>query len=124
MAYAAVTVGVEAQDLPVSLRVKPELCITDKRGEACETSFLVRWESGAIGFYCLADDLSTTPLRCWERESSGRFDEERVVTQSFSYLLTTSGREQPLAAARVELMTIDSSDRRRNRRNRHAWSVR
>jgi hypothetical protein len=124
MAYAAGTAGAETQDLPVSLRVKPELCITNKSGQACETSFLVRWESEFIGFYCLTDDLSPTPLRCWERKSSGSFDEERAVTQSFSYLLTTSGRDQPLAAARVVLMTIDSSDRRRSRRNRHAWSIR
>jgi hypothetical protein len=124
IACAAATAGAAAQDLPASLRVKPELCITDKRGQACETSFLVRWESELIGFYCLTDDLSTTPLRCWEQKSSGKFDEDRVVTQSFSYLLTASEHEQPLAAAKVVLMTIDSSDRRRSRRNRHAWSVR
>jgi hypothetical protein len=28
-----------------------------------------------------------------------------------------------LAEVIVELMTIESSDRRRNRRNRHAWSI-
>lgn len=124
LAYAATIAAADTQNPPVSLRVKPQLCITDKRGQPCEASFLVHWESGRIGYYCLTDDLSTTPLRCWERKSFGRFDEEREVKRSFSYLLTRAGHEQPLAAARVELMTIDSSDRRRNRRNRHAWSIR
>jgi hypothetical protein len=45
------------------------------------------------------------------------------VIQSFSYWLTIPGRDQPLAEARVELMTIHSTDRRRRRRNRHAWSI-
>ena len=105
------------------LRVKPELCITDKRKQACETSFLVQWESKRIGHYCLNDDFSALPLHCWEQKSSGSFDEERVVIRSFSYWLTLPGRVQPLAEAKVELMTIGSSDRRRNRRNRHAWSI-
>ena len=105
------------------LRVKPELCITDKREQGCETSFLVQWESKRIGHYCLKDDLSAMPIRCWEQKSSGSFDEHRVVIQSFSYWLTIPGRDQPLAEVKVELMTIDSPDRRRRRRNRHAWSI-
>ena len=105
------------------LRVKPELCITDNRRQGCETSFLVQWESKRIGHYCLNDDFSVTPLRCWEQKSSGSFDEERVVIRNFSYLLTMPGRDQPLAEAKVELMTIDSTDRRRRRQNRHAWSI-
>ena len=105
------------------LRVKPELCITDKREQGCETSFLVQWESKRIGHYCLKDDLSAMPIRCWEQKSSASFDEHRVVIQSFSYWLTIPGRDQPLAEVKVELMTIDSPDRRRRRRNRHAWSI-
>lgn len=106
------------------LRVKPELCITDKRRQACETSFLVEWESRRSDHYCLNDGFSTTPLRCWQQESSGDFAEKRTVTRSFSYLLTLLGQDQALAEARVELMTLDSSNRRKSRRNRHAWSIR
>jgi hypothetical protein len=123
MVFSAITVNAQAQDPPVTLRVKPQLCITEKRNGDCETTFLVQWESNLVGHYCLNDDFSATPLRCWEQNSSGSLNEERVVIRSFSYLLTAPGREQPLAEAKVELMTIDSSDRRRNRRNRHAWSI-
>ncbi len=121
--FAAIVIDVEAQETPVTLRVKPELCITDRRKQDCETTFLLQWESGSIGHYCLNDDFSTVPLHCWEQKSSGSFDEARVVIRSFSYWLTTPGRDQPLAEAKVELLTIDSSDRRRSRRNRHAWSI-
>ena len=116
-------IDVVAQEVPMMLRVKPVLCITDKRNQDCATTFRVQWTSRQIGHYCLKDDFSAVPLRCWEQESSGNFDEERVVIRSFSYWLTTPGRDQPLAEAKVELMTLYSPDRRRNRRNRHAWSI-
>jgi hypothetical protein len=123
-AFVVITAYAEVPGQGVILRVKPQLCITSKREQACEMSFLVQWESERSGDYCLGDDDSALPLRCWEQESLGKFDEERVVVQSFSYWLTAPGHDPPLAEARVELMTIDSSDRRRNRRNRHAWSIR
>lgn len=117
------TIDAQAQDSSVTLRVKPQLCITDKREQGCEAAFLVQWKSKLVGHYCLNDDFSVVPLRCWAQKSSGRFDEERVVIRSFKYSLTMPGRDQPLAEVIVELMTIESSDRRRNRRNRHAWSI-
>ncbi len=112
-----------AKNLPVMLRVKPQLCITDKREQDCETSFIVQWESEQAGDFCLKDNLSTVPLYCWVQKTFGSFAEDRIVVRSFSYWLTMPGRDQPLAEAKVELMTIGSSDRRRNRRNRHAWSI-
>jgi hypothetical protein len=124
MAFVVITANAEVKDRSVTLRVKPQLCITSKREQSCEIAFLVQWESKLSGHYCLEDDAAVTPLRCWEQESFGRFDEERIVNQSFSYWLKAPGHDPPLAEARVELMTIDSSDRRRYRRNRHAWSIR
>lgn len=111
------------KDVPVTLRVKPVLCITDERQPDCKMTFLVQWESGQENDYCLGDDISLAPLNCWVQESSGEYDEDRVVKQSFKYQLTRDGEERPLAEAKVELMTIDNSDRRRNRRSRHAWSI-
>jgi hypothetical protein len=112
-----------AQDQPVLMSVKPELCITDKRTGNCEASFLVRWESEHIDQYCLGDDVSPAPLRCWQQVSAGKFDEDRVVTRSFIYRLILPDVDQPVAEVKVELMTIESPDRRRRRRSRHAWSI-
>ncbi len=86
-------------------------------------TFVVEWESGHRNDYCLGDNVSLAPLNCWVQESSGEFDESRVVRESFRYQLTRDGETQPLAEATVELMTIDNSDRRRSRRSRHAWSI-
>ncbi len=113
----------QAAEAPVTLRVKPLLCITDERNPDCDLLFEVEWKSGQPGNFCLGDDGSPSPLDCWEDADSGDFVEQRVVDQSFRYLLLRPGQLAPVAEARVELMTIDNSDRRRNRRSRHAWSI-
>jgi hypothetical protein len=118
------TANAEAPNEEVKLSVKPRLCVTGKREQACETSFQVQWISTRIDRYCLQDDISSAPLRCWQRDADGRFEEDRVVERSFSYQLTKPGQDPPLAETRIELLSLESSDRRRNRRNRHAWSIR
>ena len=112
-----------AQEMPAELNVKPVLCITDSPDGSCEADFRVEWWSARIGPFCLDNDFESRPLYCWERASSGRYAELRVITQSFSYRLLAPGRETPVAEARVELMSVHEPDRRRSRRSRHAWSV-
>ena len=108
---------------PVQLSVKPVLCITDKRNQTCDMSFLVRWQSGEMGYYCLYNDFSAVPLECWEEGSAGVLEEDRIVDRTFSYWLTDRDLEVRLAEAVVEVLSLESTDRRRNRQRRHAWSI-
>ena len=105
------------------LSVKPVLCITDKRTPRCEMSFLVIWETGKSGYYCLFSDFDEAPVRCWNEDVSGRHDDERTVETSFSYWMTASNLEQRLAQVDVEVLRMDSDDRRRRRRTRHVWDI-
>jgi hypothetical protein len=107
----------------VSLEVKPLLCIVDRRTPACDMSFRVAWQSFAPGSYCLFNHFETAPLRCWTEALSGQLEERRVVDKGFSYWLTAHGSDQPVAAVAVEVMTTDTSDRRRQRRSRHVWDI-
>jgi Protein of unknown function (DUF3019) len=118
-----VAVPVAANDNTVTLSIKPLLCVTDKREDSCDLTFLVLWEATRAGRYCLYNDFSSAPLDCWIASAAGRFSEERVVTDRFQYWLTAADGEQRLAEATVEIMTMDSSDRRRQRRSRHVWSI-
>ena len=123
-ALVAVTANAaNLREQTVVLRVKPVLCVTDKRNQHCEISFNVQWESELVGNYCLHNDFSAVPLNCWAEQSSGSFDDRRVIVQSFNYWLTTAQYDTRLAEASIEVMTTESSDRRRQRRNRHAWSI-
>ncbi len=107
----------------VRLTVKPVLCITDNRNPTCDMSFLVVWESGETGYYCLFNDFTEAPVRCWSEELAGQLSEDRVVRENFSYWMTGSDPDNRLAEVTVEVLHMDSDDRRRRRRTRHVWDI-
>ena len=115
--------GGEARGEDVELTVKPVLCIIDNRTPRCEMSFIVMWQSGTTGYYCLFNDFGDAPVRCWDEEREGRLNDERTVEQNFSYWMTGDDDEVRLAQVDVEVLRLDSDDRRRNRRTRHVWDI-
>lgn len=112
-----------AQEPRVSLSVKPGLCITDNREQRCALSIQVTWRSTRAGNYCLHNDLATAALRCWELAEGGMLVEDRVVQDTFQYFIVGGGSSVRLAEARLDVMTADSEDRRRNRQRRHVWDI-
>lgn len=107
----------------MELTVKPVLCITDSRNPSCEMAFLVVWQSGASGYYCLFNDLGDAPMRCWNEEREGRLTDERTVRTDFNYWMTGTDPQARLAQVSVEVLRMDSDDRRRKRRTRHVWDI-
>lgn len=105
------------------LTVRPLLCIIDNRTPSCEMSFLVVWQSAASGYYCLFSDFEDAAMRCWNDDRTGKLDDERDVRSNFSYWMTGEEREQRLAEVTVEVLRMDSDDRRRRRRTRHVWDI-
>ena len=111
-----------AQETAV-LTVKPLLCIIDARTPVCEMRFVIAWDSGESGYYCVFNELETDALRCWGDAQSGGLDDARTVAETFSYWLN-QGEDQPvLATATVDVLRKDSDDRRRRRRTRHVWDI-
>lgn len=117
-----VTAEPDAAD-SMTLTVKPLLCITDRRTPTCDMSFLVIWESGTNGYYCLFSDFNEAPVRCWNEERSGQQDDDRTVRTNFSYWMTGNDHDVRLAQVTVEVLRMDSDDRRRRRRTRHVWDI-
>ena len=107
----------------MQLTVKPVLCITDRRTPSCALSFLVYWQTGSKGYYCLFNDFDEGPLRCWQQDDSGRMTDDRTVREDFNYWMTTDDHDFRLAVATVEVLRMDSDDRRRRRRTRHVWDI-
>ena len=105
------------------LTIKPVLCITDNRNLSCDMSFLVAWQSGETGYYCLYNDFAEAPVRCWSEERAGRLNDDRIVRENFSYWMTDTDPDSRLAEVRVEVLRMDSDDRRRKRRTRHVWDI-
>jgi hypothetical protein len=111
-----------AEESDVELDVKPVLCIIDSRTPACDMHFLIAWQSGIRGYYCLFSQLATAPLRCWTEAAAGSHAEHRTIDESFRYWLTRDNGNEPLAAVMVEVMSTET-DRRRKRRSRHVWDI-
>lgn len=110
-------------DSTMRLTVKPVLCITDQRTPRCEMSFLVIWQSELDGYYCLFSDFEETPVRCWNDENTGQLTDDRTVERDFSYWMAGDENDMRLAVVTVEVLRMDTDDRRRRRRTRHVWDI-
>jgi hypothetical protein len=110
-------------DSELRLDVKPVLCIIDNRNPVCEVSFLVVWESETTGYYCLFNDFGEEPLRCWRQAREGQTTDDRTVEEDFAFWMTGGEGENRLAQVDVEVLRLDSDDRRRRRRSRHVWDI-
>ncbi|MDH5622687.1 MAG: DUF3019 domain-containing protein [Gammaproteobacteria bacterium] len=117
------TLAEEQADNAFQLTVKPVLCIIDNRNPNCDMSFLVIWQSVKRGYYCLHNDLAEVPVHCWSEERAGRLDDDRIVQDTFSYWMTGDDTDIRLAEVVVEVLRMDSDDRRRKRRKRHVWDI-
>lgn len=115
--------GAADDEATMQLSVRPKLCVADSRNRACDMSLTVTWESLNRGYFCLYNEFQGAALICWNDDASGSFAEDRSVAESFNYWMAGRNVEIRLAEAEVEVLYLDSSDRRRNRRRRHAWSV-
>ena len=62
-------------------------------------------------------------MRCWSEERVGQLSDDRIVRENFSYRMTGSDPDSPLAEVTVEVLRMDSDDRRRKRRTRHVWDI-
>jgi hypothetical protein len=107
----------------MKLTVKPVLCIADRARPACDMSLRVLWRSESSGDYCLSTDIDANALHCWNRAPAGEWRERRSVNRSFQYRMIGSATGPILATATVEVLRVDSDDRRRERRTRHVWDV-
>jgi hypothetical protein len=113
-----------AVELPAArLIVKPLLCVIDREAGQCSMTFRIRWKSVAAAEYCLNDSALSTPLRCWPSAASGSHDQKREVSEAFVYWLGAPGGTQRTAEVKIDVLRLDSSDRRRERRARHVWDV-
>jgi len=63
------------------------------------------------------------PVHCWARALTGALTQKREVGEEFIYWLGAPGGNDRLAELKIEVLRVDSDDRRRERRTRHVWDV-
>lgn len=113
--------SVLADDSAAELNVRPKLCIVDQRTPHCDVKLALTWTSPKPGYYCVKREEDDAPLHCWVDENAGQVDDERKITKTQRYELHED--ETTRASAEVEVLRMDSEDRRRRRRTRHVWDV-
>ena len=86
-------------------------------------AFQVTWQSQREGYYCVTCDLDDAPLRCWSKARAGELEDKRSVLEDFSYMINEDNGQPPLDTITVEVVRMDSDDRRRRRRTRHVWDI-
>ena len=72
-------------------------------------SFLVVWETGEQGYYCLFNDFGEAPVRCWSEARRGETTDERTVQENFSYWMTDRDLASRLAVATVAEFIAEAS---------------
>ncbi len=116
-----------AQDPPMTLTVRPLLCVLDKAATNCMMTFDIRWKSLTAGEFCLNDTLQVGPRICWGNPAnpaeSGNTSEQRQVSEEFMYWIGAPSGTERLAEVKISVLRVGSTDRRRERRTRHVWDV-
>lgn len=78
------------------LKVQPEQCVVVKEGRQCQANVTFTWQKNEPSDVCLyqADEL-TTPIACWQNETSGeqRYRFKGANSQLFVLKSPTSDRE-------------------------------
>jgi hypothetical protein len=69
------------------------------------------------------NDFSEGPLRCWEQASAGSTTDERNFEDSFTFWMTGEDLQSRLTEVVIEVLHLESGDRRRQRRTRHVWDI-
>jgi hypothetical protein len=119
---SVIAIADDEKDGGVEFSVKPLLCIVDQRTPGCDMSFLVRWSSNSTGYYCVFNSQEENPLNCWSEQRAGELRDERSVEEDLQFWINESGGVA-LESITVEVLRMDSDDRRRRRRSRHVWDI-
>lgn len=105
------------------ITVRPLLCIVDQRTPSCDMVFHIAWRTDERGYYCVLSNLDEVPLRCWSEQRAGQHRDDRSVAEDFVYMINEGDGAPPLDSVTVEVVRMDSEDRRRRRRTRHVWDL-
>lgn len=121
--FASLCVSAQQTPPAAELSIKPKLCVRGTSADQCKLTVKIKWTGNTSGEYCLYNDFSATPLRCWRRNASGKMQDQVAITADLSYWLAWRPTDDELARRTLKLLTAKSDDRRRSRRRRHVWSL-
>lgn len=101
------------------LTVNPERCVALRQGQICYQRVVFKWQTKDINDYCLFPDGQTTPLQCWNKVSSGRFNMDFQAAESRRYILRQKNQTVDIASAELIVAWVYGNKKRR----RASWRL-
>lgn len=124
MLVGASTLLHSADDVEMSLIIKPNICIAPRGEKTCVSSMDIEWISSVTGDYCLYSKTSSIqPLFCWYAEQRGGFEDRVKLTEDLEYWMVTPDSPARLAVVVVKLAALKPHRQFPRRRNRLPWSI-
>lgn len=85
------------------LTVKPDKCVSLRKGQVCYQRINISWDTDTTGHYCILASDQESPLKCWNNKSRGKLSYSLESTESVKFdLVNKSGTDQS-----NKLLTLD-----------------
>lgn len=108
--------AVQANDqLPITLKVKPDKCIALHKGQTCYQKVWFSWRLDSDQQYCLYEVSRKVPLVCWEGSERRSFLYRFESSESRQYQIVQSEERKLIAEVEIVLSWVYRSRRNSSR---------
>lgn len=112
-----------------ALTVKPDKCVSLRKGQVCYQRINISWDTDKKGHYCILASDQKSPIRCWNNKSNGKLSYSLESTENIKFDLITKQPEtdnknlltldQLIATATVTIAWVYNT----KSRNRTTWRL-
>ncbi|MGL5390297.1 MAG: DUF3019 domain-containing protein [Shewanella sp.] len=113
-------VSAKAAEL-ASLKLTPEICITNEDNEACELKVELQWVQPNNELICIISDNSAYPKWCNDSLEQNRISLNISTSTDIHFVLVSKETNQTLAGAKLKITATSPPQVRRRYRN--PWSL-
>jgi len=108
---------------PVTLTIKPHICVAPRGESSCISTIDVSWESLYIGDFCLDTDVTSDKLACWQSKKKGYYQHKLIFDKNITYFIKDSLSNQEIVSAIMKFRSLKPNRKLNKRRNRFPWSL-
>jgi hypothetical protein len=101
------------------LTVNPKRCVALRQGQVCYQEIRFTWQALTEANFCLYDEQSNNPLKCWTGKSKGSFAMDFQSPTSRNYILKNEDKNEMIASAKFIVAWVYGNKKRR----RTSWRL-
>ena len=111
------------------LTVKPDKCVSLRKGQVCYQRINISWDTDKSGHYCILASDQKSPVKCWDNSSAGKLSYSLESTESIKFDLIDKSKadnnnklltlDQLIATATVTIAWVYNT----KSRNRTTWRL-